>query len=291
MIKSITSFNEVKTKFLNNELIGEWKLSDDIYHHQDMNLIAYSSSNLKIIHKSIRHFIMPQPKEESPSLKFGRDFHCAILENDTFADRYLIKPKFDLRTKLGKEENEKFNELSKCKILINQDDHDLIMAMKNKLFENEKFKKIFDNCLKEVSYFFHDTFTNELCRIKTDMIDHSNRFIYDLKTTDDCTPQGFSKSIAKYLYDLSAAFYLDGIYNLYRQNEYSFVFIVIEKEPPHHFNFFQLGEESIAAGRILYQQALRKINKYKLENEPSKYLEPDFTILEMPVWALRDNLR
>ena len=96
---------------------------------------------------------------------------------------------------------------------------------------------------------------------KADIINHDERLIVDLKTTNDI--QKFSKSAWTYNYDSQAY-----IYSLLF--DYEFVFVVIDKNT-HQIGLFDCSPEFLERGKDKVERA---VEQYSLFFE-TKGFEPD----------------
>lgn len=147
--------------------------------------------------------------------------------------------------------------------------------------------------------------------------------VIDLKTTDDASPEGFSKSIANWRYDVQAAFYLDGLREALRQANQlppvegvaelsaywvdqetgvlcrcrpdfwhgepkHFAFIAVEKKPPHAVAVYVLDDDSMASGRAQYRANLETLAACKANDNWPGYGDKVQTI-SVPAWHLRKN--
>lgn len=147
--------------------------------------------------------------------------------------------------------------------------------------------------------------------------------VIDLKTTDDASLDGFSKSIANWRYDVQAPYYLDGLREALKQSgdkppaegaaELSaywvdpetgvlcrcrpdfwrgepkhFVFIAVEKKPPYAVAVYVLDEESTQLGRAQYRADL---NAYAqcLANDNWPGYGDKVQIISVPGWAKNKN--
>ena len=82
---------------------------------------------------------MEQKPFKSDALTIGSAFHCYVLENDLFFNEFIISPKFNRRTKSGKEEYAKLQAQAQAtgKQLINELDYRMIQTMSEKIFEDK----------------------------------------------------------------------------------------------------------------------------------------------------------
>ena len=82
-------------------------------------------------------------------------------------------------------------------------------------------------------------------------------FILDLKKVQvgGASPQQFSKSVARYNYDIQAAWYSDAVEQLTGKVP-SFCWILVEDGYPHGVNVLACRTDTIRAGRARYQKLL-----------------------------------
>lgn len=91
------------------------------------------------------------------------------------------------------------------------------------------------------------------CKAKVDGI--SKRIGWDLKTTYDASTEAFGRSTAKYGYHSEQAHYLAGIKACLGVDA-KFLFLVVEKEPPHLVNVIQLEDYAVELGAKRNARAL-----------------------------------
>jgi hypothetical protein len=97
----------------------------------------------------------------------------------------------------------------------------------------------------EVSVFADDPVTGVACRGRFDFLPTDfvlgapSRVAVDLKTAADASPDGFTKSIANYNYDVQRDWYLS-ILRWLTGEDAEMVFVVVEKEPPFLVGVYQL---------------------------------------------------
>jgi exodeoxyribonuclease VIII len=144
----------------------------------------------------------------------------------------------------------------------------------------------------EQSVYWNDQETGELCRCRPDKwLD--NGVIADLKTTDDASPEGFSKSIANWGYDVQDAFYQDGCAAAGRPAK-AFLFIAVEKTAcvvdgvAFGVAVYNLDELSREVGRAKYRADLANYADCKASGEWPCYGER-IQEISVPQWSLRKN--
>ncbi|MBU2249185.1 MAG: PD-(D/E)XK nuclease-like domain-containing protein, partial [Gammaproteobacteria bacterium] len=145
---------------------------------------------------------------------------------------------------------------------------------------------ILEGCKTQVTVIWTDPETGILCKGRFDIF-KPDRFA-DLKVTDNPHPGAFSKVAGNLKYHVQAAIYHDGFFcateGAYPQEwKIPFSFIAAEAGPPHDVVTYDMQEESLDAGRVIYRDALQKYADCKAVNQwpgYSDFAEP----LDIPQW-------
>ena len=229
----------------------------------------------------LKHEIENESNDETTALIIGRALHCIMLEgNKAFYDAFIISPKFDKRTKVGKEAFAEFEQLAGNKTILNESDAGLIFNLEFALKSNETVVDLLSTGEGEKE--LYGTLNGVNCKAKLDW--YRNGIIVDLKTTENASARGFGNSCAKYHYDMQAAFYSD----LAREcglDVQHFIFIVVEKTAPYLTSVFVVPEHVIENGRRKYQHALKIWQECHESNEWSGY-EKGIQELSIPEWGI-----
>jgi exodeoxyribonuclease VIII len=119
-------------------------------------------------------------------------------------------------------------------------------------------------------------------KARIDMLRPKFGLIADLKTTEDASWRGFSRSIVKYGYHRQAAWYLD-ICRIAGIEVDSFAFICVEKEPPFAVGCYRLIERDRAIGRQQCASMLEMIRVCRQTGEWPAYSD-QFEDIGMHDW-------
>ena len=234
-------------------------ITNDAYHSGE----GISKSGLDLIGKSPLHFwskyLDPKrvPSEPTPAMLLGTAIHAAVLEPESFANDYVVIPKFDRRTKEGKADYEAFiNEAAAGKAIISADDYATCVQIQANVRRHPAAQVLLTDGEPELSVYWRDEQTGVLCKCRPDWMNYKANAIVDVKSCEDASPAGFQKSIAKWGYHVQAAWYLDGLKAATGYAPKAFIFAAIEKTRPYATAFYYADDEMIEVGRQVYRERL-----------------------------------
>lgn len=127
-----------------------------------------------------------------------------------------------------------------------------------------------------------DPETGVTCRGRADII-VPGVAVVDVKTADDASPRGFGRAAATYGYPVQAAMYVDGWHALTGEH-LPFLWIVVEKDPPHLVAHYYATAVQITDGRDAYQRACTVYAACESASDWPGY-DPEPQPLTMPGWA------
>ncbi|WP_151867919.1 PD-(D/E)XK nuclease-like domain-containing protein [Acinetobacter soli] len=239
------------------------RMSNDEYHACP----EFSSSQLKDILRSSAHFhsnniLKENERETKKHLDLGTLAHTLFLEPEQFENEFVIGPKFDRRTKAGKEEAAAWEAENQGKIIIDEDMLQGAKRIANNLRGLSSYQLMQDHYgMAEASIFFTDPVYGLNLRIRPDY--HivpceafPNGLQFDVKTTTDARPFKFMRSCADFGYDISAAMYREGFQQHYGTAEKpEFIFLVAESSAPFNVKQYRASDLFLSIGERRYNKA------------------------------------
>ena len=225
-----------------------------------------SASDLKKMVKSMAtwKYSKEHPDEgDSPALKFGRAYHKFCLEPYDFDNEWIVSPKFDRRTKEGKEAAAQFEKDAESKEVIDEETYQTLVEMREALYQTPYVKKLIYG-EHEKSFFWTDEKTGIPCKCRPDSYGKfgSQHICVDLKTCTDAETGAFMRDAIKYGYDIQAAHYCEGLETL-TGDSYTFVFIAQEKTAPYLVNVLQADDYFMKNGKDVRESLLETYKKCK----------------------------
>ncbi len=233
------------------EIINRLKNDEDYYGSFGKQYLSNSDIQTLLSNPLALH------KDRSMSSAFlvGGYFHTAILEPDKLKKYKIIKSS-NRNTKI-------YKELSGGEMCLLQDEVDKIELMLDKINNN----KICMDLIRNANVEYETPGVTELFgnkwKGKADIINHDDKVIIDLKTTNDL--DSFRFSAKKYNYDSQAYIYS----HLFG---YEFMFIVIDKNT-HQIGLFDCSTEFLERGQYKVEKASEVYDLfYKSEDfDPNQY--------------------
>jgi hypothetical protein len=213
---------------------------------------------------------------DSDDKKFGRDFHCRLLEPQRFRDEYVAMPAFEkspdnVTADLKRSESKAtayykaavaaFESEHRDRTIIPRDDMDTIEAMAKRVYSHKAVKLFHASGGCEVSI------VGELCGVKckgkVDKLIEGGKFdatIIDVKKCRTADPHKLKSDCLKYGYHLKAAWYVD-LATAALRRQARFCWVYIEDTPGHDVVPWFLDEVTHQCGRAAYTNLL---HRYKL---------------------------
>lgn len=263
----------------------------DVYYRRQLD--EASNSGLSIIDsQSPAHYhhwiVTPDDDEASKALTFGKAFHCATLEPDVFRATYSVMPADaprDLRylreakkpsdaTKQSIEWWDAWERDNAGRVFLSATDYDLAVAMAASLralrldFGSTRITvaDLIGECETEVTVRWIDEETGILCKLRADLWSEELAFAADLKSCLSAAREDFARAIARHRYHQQHATYCEG-FRAAGKPLRSFIFLPVEKAPPHVPAAWHIDAASESRGWDLRQRAMRKLHRCLQTNE------------------------
>jgi len=237
-----------------------WECTNAEYH---ADVTHNSHSSLDLFMHSIEQyaarrvfFTIPAPAP-TPAMLFGSLFHTTTLEPESLDTDYVVAEKHDRRTKKGKIGHADFVERSAGKTIVDAADASKAWAMRSGIGRNAVAAQLVSGPgISEVSMRCQDQDTGLLLKIRIDRLT-ANGILVDLKSTEDVSPNAWSKTVYNFGYHRQAAMYLDcaKVYGI----PGPFIFVAVSKTPPHEAVCYQLDAGAIGMGRAENNTIMREL--------------------------------
>jgi len=250
-----------------------WKsyVSDDVYHSDKSRV---SSTMLKpLFMKSPATFKAQYDggTKETPSLRFGRLAHKAVLEGPEFLSQFVVQPKFSgTGSKARKEE---WLAENAGRIIVTQDELDAFRGMIDSLIDHPDARLILESCEVEKVGYYADPLTGLSCKAKLDCINHDVGLIADFKTTTDISYSKFAWDVQKLRYDYQLAFYGTAAEVIDSKTYEDFAHVAIEKERPYEVAVYTYKRGDLERGFETYREAMDRLKECLDTGEWPRYQE------------------
>lgn len=248
---------------------------------------SVSKSQLDQFAKSPAHYLasLTTPRKETPAMRIGSIFHGMVLEPERV--KIAVAPACDKRTKDGKATWEAFCLENAGAEIVTADEGEMLNGMAESIRKHPAASALLSGPgIAEGSCFWRDEQSGELCRCRPDFYRRDLGIIVDLKTTEDASPEGFAKSIAKYGYHRQNAMYVDGVAAATEDYVRGFVFVVVEKTAPYCTAVYSLDTQGVELGRDKYRRLLLDLADCKIAKKFPGYSDL-IEMLSLPAWEVR----
>lgn len=225
-------------------------LPDSIYYARQLDVISYSGAKL-LLDRSPAHYrwaIEHPDTGDTPAMMFGRMLHCAVLEPDRFAARYVVlptdaPPKPTSRQREAKRPSkdtvraiawwDAFLAEQAGRELVRQEDVDRALRMADAILAHPEAGGLFRvGGHNEVSGYYLDEESGTRASFRADRWLPELGLVADLKTCDDAGAEACARAIARFRYHLQHAVVCEGFRALGQPLRH-YLMVFVEREPPH----------------------------------------------------------
>lgn len=250
-------------------------LTNEQYHAHP----AISSSDVKAVHKTSLHHWKNKVRKESVAFAMGSAVHAMVLE----PEKNLVRRGPEDR-RGDKWKQARLAADLDGQILLTESDFDLAerIADSVKAHPVAAMYLASPSLVCEASFFAKDPQTGVQIKCRPDGYIQDAGIVFDVKTTNDASPDGFPREVTKYAYDVQAAFYLRALRAAsYDANQ--FVFVCVEKEAPHAVGVHILTDRYLHRADAIVTQTLEKIgNAVSVNDFPTGW--PLINHIDLPRW-------
>ena len=263
---------------------------------KNMSLKAYhatdglSKSMMDKLNRSPAHLkaAMEESEKETEVLLLGSAFHSLVLTPKKFEKEFAVAPiNIDRRTAIGKQQWADFMKGNEGKSVLTLEQFNQIQVWADAVNKHP----VASSYLKgrgrnEVSIFWTDSTTGELCKARPDRI--KDGYIIDLKTAISAHPDDFQRKAYELGYHRQAYWFSEGYENEFGEEPKGFLFIVVEKTAPYNVAVYKADQFFTEAGGV---ECRKLLNTYKHCKETNNWFgydgeKPEIKPLELPNYII-----
>jgi exodeoxyribonuclease VIII len=209
----------------------------------------------------------PQDAEKLKTFDFGDAMHAICLEPERLKSEFVVMPKYDLRTTVGKADKAAFVAAHDESKILTTDDHKKLTLMYESVMAHPEARALIEaEGIAEGSWFWKDAETGLECKCRPDKQIGSR--LVDVKTTPDLAK--FCYSVEDFRYHVQDPWYCDGVAACGIELPYM-EFLVIQKTISigrYPVMVVRLPEEAIEYGRMLYRRDLQAYADFLERGKP-----------------------
>lgn len=263
----------------------------EVYHGMD----AVSHSKLEVFRRRPalyhrKYVLRVVPDVDSAAFAIGRATHAAVLEPQTFEQRFAQRPDgIDRRTKDGKAAWEQFVTANAGKDILDRDEMQLVQQMRDAVRAHPAAAELF-RC-GEPELVWRKQFATLNVQARTDWFNGAGcalcprPYVVDLKTVeslDDGAFRNFEKAFVNLGYHRQAGFYLPLLYDCGIACT-DFYFVAVEKCEPFGVAVYKVSNAALQRGQ---EETLFDLARLKSCIESQRWPNMPETVQEinLPAW-------
>lgn len=235
-----------------NEILHN--LEDDEKYYGDYGKQFLSNSDIRALLNDPLNF--KKPIVGNPNLIKGGYFHTLVLEPEKL-ERFKIIDASTRNTKI-------YKDLSGGEMCLLQKEADELALLRDKLMANNVCRELIQDIDVEYEVPGIIQLEDEWWKLKADIVNNTQSFVVDLKTTSNLDK--FRYSAREYNYDSQAY-----IYSSYFKKD--MIFVVVDKQT-HKIGIFDCSPEFLERGKEKVQRAVEQYRLFYKDQDfdPAQYV-------------------
>lgn len=268
------------------ELAGVVEDLDEAEYHAHPALSSSQARTLLASPARYRYEREQGPRPPTRDMELGTCVHTEVFAT---GQQFDVLPGDDLRQKAVKDAKAEFE--ARGMIALKSSEYALVRGMADAVRDHPEAGRLLDLDVgtAEVSAFWDDAQTGVPCRARFDWLLRNGRAIVDLKTTGDASPGALGRHMDRFGYHIQAAWYRDAAKALgLSDGEPEFVWVFVEREPPHFVTVARLAPVDLQLGHELAAQARQMWRDCTEVDVWPGYPEHIITVT-LPPWSRRSH--
>lgn len=233
-------------------------------YHADRNAISRSvvGTILKAGTATAR-WELDHQTQATGAMEFGSAFHCAMDPTDSFESKYMRSAPGARNTKAYKDAQAVLDAAYPDAVFLKPAEYQMLKDMRERVYSHPVVSWLLDGSLaSENSFFWDEPRTGVPLKCRPDLLNVTEGWIIDWKTTTDASKRGFASSVSKFYYHLQVPWYQQGVMQFF-DKPFRFAFVCVEKHPPYNVAVYTLppvwegyGEAQMLEGLLQWRDAL-----------------------------------
>lgn len=209
----------------------------------------------------------------------------AAMAEGTIAHGWILEHSFDENLL---DEKIKSTIVKDGKVRIGHNAWEHIQKMKESVYAHPAASKLLTNGQAEMAVF--GTIADVECKAKPDYLRQKDLVCVELKTTQNASPEAWSRNVANWSYHIQAAFYLMVLFAHSEDlnwNDWNYVWIAVEKTPPYAVGVYMPSDRMMAQA-MMEVEALLESYKICISDNYWPAYSSGIVEIDLPRWAQKE---
>jgi len=255
---------------------------------------AVSNSRLGWLKRSCSDYkyYSEHPKDPTYDMAIGTGLHSLVLTPEDMEAEIAVAPEINRRTKEGKAQWIEFQDANVGKDILTQDQFEKSKAMGQALLLDDDAGGLL--CIegdREVSVVFDWPLPDRepiRCKARFDLPLKELGYIADVKTSSDCSRDGFPKSVWNFSYYRQAGFYVRAAQLSGYMDPEQFLFLCVDsgakKCPPYNTAVYVMDSDVVLYGMLEAEDLMARLAKC-IETDTWPSYAQGVQPVSLPPWA------